>query len=666
MGYLFIEPTLLSYMRAFAIAATRGREELVQMLFLKGQEWKTVPPGIRQMTRIQTLDLSDNQLTALPDWLGELEQLDTLILSRNPGLPSNLFIPWLPSLQTLELRELRWEELPTSLFQLTRLSTLDISANALKQLDPKLGQLTQLKHLIASENVLKTLPKAIGDLSQLRSLRLGNNELTKLPGALGQCQHLDHLGLSDNRLGALPRSIGQLAQLSELVASKNRLSRLPASIGDCRMLRRLQLSGNRLSKIPSTLRRLQWLSELHLSQNNIKLWPAVIEDCPRLVNVNLSYNRLSSLPDLSACKSLETLNLTKNRLTTMKACPPALKKLQLDRNQLTSVEKIGALKNLSFLSFSNNKISDIPSTFWHFPSLKALEGQRNPVQLEAEELLHCHALERIEGLLSKSKKAHLLAFMKMLRAEGQAVDLAIPFYDLYSKKKTAWEALTPDMAWQGLQSKNPYFANQFRKYFYKKAKAKTRLKKGMILAFLGTTTIPKNELKARLDVQGLVYHEGWSATATHLILANPPFTESPPSADLPYFSETQLIRYLDRLEGRSLSAEKSEEKIASLRQLLLHGSVVNCRLALQLMEGGGVPASLLTDGVYLYLSDRFPLLKEKLERLFFPYLPAVSRTVLRQGMLFPNNYLSKRDWENGLGTKEIDGDRLLQLFKSSS
>ena len=40
-------------MRAFAMSATRGREELVEMLFLKGQEWKAVPPGIRQMTRLK-------------------------------------------------------------------------------------------------------------------------------------------------------------------------------------------------------------------------------------------------------------------------------------------------------------------------------------------------------------------------------------------------------------------------------------------------------------------------------------------------------------------------------------------------------------------------------------------------------------------------------------
>lgn len=653
-------------MRAFAIAATRGREELVQMLFLKGQEWKTVPPSIRQMTRVQTLDLSDNHLTALPDWLGELAQLETLILSGNPGLPSNLSIPSLPRLQVLELRELGWEELPTSLFQLTSLKTLDVSANALKKLNPALGQLTQLKHLTASENALKSLPKAIGDLSQLRSLRLGNNELTKIPEALGRCQHLDYLGLGDNKIRALPRSIGHLAQLSELVISKNRLRRLPASIGGCGMLRRLQLSGNRLSKIPLSLSRLQWLSELNLSQNNVKLWPVVIQDCPRLAKVDVSYNRLSSLPDLSACKSLEALNLTKNRLAKMKACPPALKKLQLDRNQLTSMERIGALKNLSFLSFSNNKISDIAAGFWHFPSLETLEGQRNPVQLEAADLLDCIALERIEGLLSKSKKAHLLAFLKMLRAESVALDLSTLFYDLYSKKKTAWQALTPELAWQGLQSKNPYFANQFRQYFYKKGKAKTRLKKGMVLSILGTTTTPISELKRRLDAQGLRYDEGWTTSTTHLILADSPFPETFPRADLPYFSETQLIRYLDRLEGRSLSAEKSEEKIAPLRQLLLHESVVNCRLALQLMEGGGVPASLLADGLFLYLSDRFPLLKEKLEALFFPYWPAVSRAALRQGILSPNNSLSKREWETGLGSKEIKADRLLQLFQSGS
>lgn len=652
-------------MRAFAMSATSGREELVEMLFLKGQEWKTVPPGIRQMTRLRTLDLSDNRLTNLPTWLDELEHLQTLILSGNTGLPTELFIPLIPTLQTLELCAMEWTQLPTSVYRLSSLKSLDISNNGIEKLGVELGRLTQLKHLNASGNALKRLPKTIGQLSQLRSLDLGHNQLTQLPNTLGQCQQLDHLDLSNNRLRVLPRTMGQLTQLSELIISENRLKRLPTSIGDCVMLRRLYLTANRLTQIPATLSRLQWLSELKLSQNKIKRWPAVIQDCPRLVQVDISHNQIVSLPDLSACKVLTSLNLSKNQLTAIHTCPPALKKLQLDRNRLRQIDAVGVLQDLSSLSFSSNNIIAFPAGFWRFSSLVSLEGQRNPVRLVVTDLLHCRALERIEGLLSKSKKKHLLAFLQLIREEEGVGSLLTVFYNLYRKEKTAWEALKPEIAWQGLQWKNPYFAHQFRQHLYAKRKGKSRLKKGMTLAIIGTTAYPENKLQERLEAQGLVYDQDWPSSATHLILAKPPYPVTPPPTSLPIFSEAQLIRYLDRLEGRSLSAEKSAQKITQLRQLLLHESEINCRLAIQLMEGGGVPSSLLAEGLYLYLSDRFPGLREKLEALFFPYLPTVTQIVLAQGILSPNNYRTKRDWEQALGTTKIKGDRLLQLFETS-
>lgn len=647
------------------MSATRGRENLVEMLFLKGQEWKAVPPSIRQMTRLQSLDLSDNRLTDLPDWLGELEHLQTLILSGNVGLPTDLIISLIPQLHTLEVRAIGWKQLPTSIYRLASLKSLDISENEIEKLALKWGQWPQLKHLNCSGNALKKLPKTIGQLSQLRALDLAYNQLTQLPDSLGQCQELDHLNVSNNRLRVLPRSLGQLVQLSELIMTKNRLKRLPASVGDCVMLRRLYLSANRLTQIPTTLSRLQWLSELQLSQNKIKRWPAVIQDCPRLVRVDISHNQVVALSDLSACKTLEDLNISNNQLTTINALPPTLKKLQLDRNRLIQMDAVGALQNLSSLSFSSNNISAFPAEFWRFSSLISLEGQRNPVRLAATDLLDCRALERIEGLLSKSKKKHLLTFLQVLRDEGEVGSLATVFYPLYRKEKAAWAALKPEIAWRGVHWKNPYFAHQFRQHFYTKDKGKSRLKKGMRLGVIGKTAYPENELNQRLDAQNLVYYKDDISSATHLILAKPPYPQGLPPTSAHFYSEAQLMRYLDRLEGRSLSAEKSVQKIAQLRQLLLHKSEINCRLAIQLMEGGGVPSSLLAEGLYLYLSQRFPNLMEKLDALFFPYLPAVTQIVIEQGLLSPDNYRSKRDWERALGTKKIKGDRLLQLFEAS-
>ena len=79
----------------------------------------------------------------------------------------------------------RLTALPEALGKLTQLQQLDVSNNQLTALPEALGQLTQLQQLDVALNQLTALPEALGKLTQLQQLEVSLNQLTALPVALG-------------------------------------------------------------------------------------------------------------------------------------------------------------------------------------------------------------------------------------------------------------------------------------------------------------------------------------------------------------------------------------------------------------------------------------------------------------------------------------------------
>ncbi|MBX2872268.1 MAG: hypothetical protein KTR30_09210 [Saprospiraceae bacterium] len=54
-------------MRAFALSATKGREQEVERLFLANKGLVEIPEVIRLMNNLQVLDLSQNEIREVPD-----------------------------------------------------------------------------------------------------------------------------------------------------------------------------------------------------------------------------------------------------------------------------------------------------------------------------------------------------------------------------------------------------------------------------------------------------------------------------------------------------------------------------------------------------------------------------------------------------------------------
>ena len=183
-----------------------------------------------------TLHLSDQNLTELPESIGQLTQLQTLDLSSN-----------------------QLTKLPESIGRLTQLQSLDLWANQLTQFPESIGQLTQLQTLDLSYNQLTELPEFVGQLTQLQTLYLSTNQLSELPETIGQLTLLQTLALSTNQLTVLPESVGRLVELKVLFLDENQLTGLPESLRNLNSLEGLYLHGNDTLDLPAEVLGASWL-----------------------------------------------------------------------------------------------------------------------------------------------------------------------------------------------------------------------------------------------------------------------------------------------------------------------------------------------------------------------------------------------------------------------
>jgi len=159
------------------------------------------PEGIMAYTKtLEILDLSNNQLTALPESLATLTSLKILFVS------NNLFTHF-----------------PTVLYHCPKLEMIGFKANKIKEV-PEQALPKKTRWLILTDNQIEKLPDDIGRLHRLQKCMLAGNALTTLPDTFAKCQGLALLRISANRLAQFPKQIAQLPNLAWLALAGNSFS----------------------------------------------------------------------------------------------------------------------------------------------------------------------------------------------------------------------------------------------------------------------------------------------------------------------------------------------------------------------------------------------------------------------------------------------------------
>jgi len=158
------------------------------------------PPEIFDLAdTLEILDLSGNQLTALPDDLPRLQKLQVIFCSDNP-----------------------FTELPEVLGQCPRLTMVGFKANRIRHVSAQ-ALPPRLRWLILTDNQIDTLPAELGHCTDLQKLMLAGNRLSHLPDTMANLHQLALLRISANQFTALPAWLLNLPRLSWLAFAGNPL-----------------------------------------------------------------------------------------------------------------------------------------------------------------------------------------------------------------------------------------------------------------------------------------------------------------------------------------------------------------------------------------------------------------------------------------------------------
>ncbi|XP_062076583.1 receptor-like protein EIX1 [Humulus lupulus] len=380
-----------------------------------------ISPSLVELRHLRHLDLSNNQFTKIPKFIGCLSRLENLSLAKNPITDTISFqlrnltklqfldldidtagtlivndlqwLSYLPSLKIFRLSHTNFDKATDWLHSLKKtpaLSSLQLDSCLFPQVDisshSHANSSNSLKDLDISSSTIHptTIPWLLNMSTNIVNLTIKKSQIQGgFPTSLENMRSLARIDLSVNKFeGGISKSLGSLCNLKELNLGFNKLNTtLPdilQSLNGCARssLEKLDLGYNKIrGSLPdfSMLPYLRWLDVSYNKLNGTLTESTIIGELHHLERLYMSSNSFTGLVSqvfFQNNSKLTVLELFDNSLTlnfTSTWIPP----FQLDRLLLRSC-KLGPhfttwLKtqvNISEIDISNSGIQDaIPNWF---------------------------------------------------------------------------------------------------------------------------------------------------------------------------------------------------------------------------------------------------------------------------------------------------------------
>ncbi|KAK8641060.1 hypothetical protein V6N13_010490 [Hibiscus sabdariffa] len=296
------------------------------------------------------------------------------------GLMPDTTVAKLTQLQSLDLSNNKITALPSDLWSLGSLKRLNLSSNQISGFLPSnIGNFGQLEVIdLSGNNFSGEIPAAISSLASLQVLKLsGNGFEWSIPTGILNCQSLVSLDLSLNRLnGSLPDGFGAaFPKLKSLNLARNEIYGHVSDFAEMKSLTSLNISGNLFKgSVPSVFQ--GQLEVIDLSKNHLQGYISQVQfnsafKWSRLVYLDLSENQLNGeiFLNLSQADNLRHLNLAYNSFARQKF-PRIETLLGLEYLNLSKSSFIGHIPG-EILQMCNLHALDVSSNYLtgHIPSL---------------------------------------------------------------------------------------------------------------------------------------------------------------------------------------------------------------------------------------------------------------------------------------------------------
>ncbi|KAM8894097.1 PH domain leucine-rich repeat-containing protein phosphatase 2 isoform 2-T2 [Spinachia spinachia] len=364
--------------------------------------------SLEAVSQVTQLDLRDNCLDSLDlSSVCNLEtlhcqrnQLGTITLSgftlrmlhasSNRLTTVNIY-PVPNQLTYLDLSQNLLEYLPDWVCDSRKIEMLDVTRNLLSELPSRLLNSLSLRKLLAGNNCLQRVPDLL-DHIPLEALDLQHNKLAQLPESLFyKALNLKYLNVSANALDSIPPSSPSeesLSTLQELYLTANHLKEnCGALLVGHQNLRVLHIAYNQLLSFPaSKLSKLEMLEELNLSGNKLKAIPSTVSSCKRLHTLIAHSNNITVFPEILNLPEIKLVDLSCNELTEIQlpdSLPSTLQELDLTGNSSLMLEHktLNLFSHITTLKLDQKSTtsagdSHSGSTPWNH-GYSEMSGQRN-------------------------------------------------------------------------------------------------------------------------------------------------------------------------------------------------------------------------------------------------------------------------------------------------